>query len=336
MKSSKQFSIGVFVLAFLVPLATAQGYVVTDLGTFEGGSVSQGNAVNVSGRVAGYARFANYNAHGFIWAPDTGLVDLGALPPETNFSVAQAINSLGEVVGYSDYNDLGQENAVLWSKGKLHNLGTLPGGNYSQANGINDSGQIGGFSNDGSNKFQAVIWSKGGGVQSLGTLPGGYYSQGIAINSEGQVAGYSNAGDGQWHGFLWTKTGGMEGLPNVPGGTSASANGIDDVGEVVGGSGNNAVLWHNDKEHTVENLGALGGWSTAFAINDVGQVVGWSSSGAFVWTREKGMQTLNSLIPPNSGWTLVMATGINVRGQITGEGNINGQQHGFLLTPVSE
>lgn len=128
----------------------------------------------------------------------------------------------------------------------------------------------------------------------------------------------------------------MQALPNLPGGTSASANGIDDVGEVVGGSGSIAVLWHNDKNHTAESLGALGGWSSAFAINDVGQVVGWSGSGAFIWTREKGMQALNSLIPSGSGWSLIIATGINVRGQITGQGNINGEQHGFLLTLVAQ
>jgi hypothetical protein len=65
-------------------------------------------------------------------------------------------------------------------------------------------------------------------------------------------------------------------------------------------------------------------------------VVGWSGYAAFVWSREKGMQDLNTLIPSNSGWTLTMATAINVRGQITGEGDINGQQHGFLLTPVAQ
>jgi hypothetical protein len=48
------------------------------------------------------------------------------------------------------------------------------------------------------------------------------------------------------------------------------------------------------------------------------------------------MQALNSLISSNSGWTLVMATSINVRGQITGEGDINGEQHGFLLTPIAQ
>jgi cell division protein FtsW (lipid II flippase) len=47
------------------------------------------------------------------------------------------------------------------------------------------------------------------------------------------------------------------------------------------------------------------------------------------------MQNLNQLIPSNSGWQLILADSINVQGQITGQGNINGQQHAFLLTPVA-
>ncbi len=45
----------------------AQTYSVRDLGTFPGGAVSQGQALNQLGQVAGYARFSNFNAHGFFW-----------------------------------------------------------------------------------------------------------------------------------------------------------------------------------------------------------------------------------------------------------------------------
>jgi hypothetical protein len=45
------------------------------------------------------------------------------------------------------------------------------------------------------------------------------------------------------------------------------------------------------------------------------------------------MQDLNTLIRPNSGWVLTAATDINVWGQIVGSGMLNGQAHGFLLTP---
>ena len=123
----------------VVSLTAAQQYSVTDLGAFPSGNVSQGQTINVVGQVAGYARFANFNAHGFFWTQKSGLVDLGSIPPKTNFSVAQGINSLGDIVGYSDYNTRTQyAHAVLWSHsdGKFGDLGTLPGGSQSQANAV--------------------------------------------------------------------------------------------------------------------------------------------------------------------------------------------------------
>ena len=75
------------------------------------------------------------------------------------------------------------------------------------------------------------------------------------------------------------------------------------------------------------------GFSSAFAINNRGQVIGWSGSIAFIWSPEEGMRNLNDLVPAGSGWQLVLPTAINDRGQITGQGNINGQSHAFLLTP---
>jgi probable HAF family extracellular repeat protein len=337
MTNNQRFAVWASVLLILVPLAAGQRYRITDLGTFPGGTVSEGDGINNLGQVAGYARFANTNAHGTVWSESMGLVDLGSIPPLSNFSVAQGINSFGDVVGYSDYNQLQAQYAVLWRRGKLINLGTLPGGTESQANAINDREQIAGWSNGGNISPHATLWTIKGGPLDLGTLPGGYYSQGVAINIETQVVGFSNVTTGDWYAFLWSKSAGMQTLPNLPGSRPpASANGINDLGEVVGGTGSYAALWHNDRNHTPQNLGTLLGqtWSTAFAVNNAGQVVGWSGFIAFVWTQDRGMQDLNKLIPSDSGWSLSVANSINVRGQITGQGTINGEQHGFLLTPI--
>ena len=322
-----------------LPFVAAQTYSIADLGTFPGGTVSQGNGVNDCGQVVGYARFANYNAHAFFWTKTGGLHDLGAIPPKQNkFSVAQAINSHGFVVGYSTYNNdpYGLTHPVLWVDGNIGDLGTLPGSDDAQAMAINDNGAIAGFSVQ-----HAFLWTPLGGMQDLGALSGGY-SQGLGINSSGTVVGYSNTADSNWHAIVWTAATGMQPLPYLfPSDTSASANGINRYGQIAGGvsegySGEYAVLW--DGDGNVENLGLLPGqgWSTAFAINDRAQVVGWSGFTAFIWTRASGMQDLNTLIPSNSGWSLSMATGINNRGQITGQGTINGQQHGFLLAPTDE
>ena len=89
------------------------------------------------------------------------------------------------------------------------------------------------------------------------------------------------------------------------------------------------------------DLGTLGGTSSvAYGVNASGQVVGDSELPgdlvfhAFLHTAAGGMQDLNNLIHPGTGFTLLEATGINDLGQITGYdmNNITGQKDAFLLT----
>ena len=339
MAISNRLAIWLSTLLILAPLAAAQKYIVTDLGEFAGGAVSQGQSINTIGQIAGYARFSNYNAHGFIWTASTGLVDLGAFPPASDFSVAQGINSFGEVVGYSLHSGAIEQRGVLWTRGTMHSLGTLPGGTTSQANAINDLGQLTGYANGTKTgaAVHAVLWGRNGVIQDIGALSGGY-SQGDAINIQGEVIGYSITQDAKSHPIYWNKSAGLRALPYLSAtDTRGWGLAINNLGQIAGGSDNNAVLWENDKAHTAVNLGILsGGWSTAYGINDQGVVVGASGSAAFIWTQAQGIVDLNTLIDSNSGWTLGMATAINNPGQITGEGNYNGAQHAFLLTPVSQ
>ena len=136
-------------------------------------------------------------------------------------------------------------------------------------------------------------------MQNLGTLVGDQYSSANGINGNGQVVGYSDASDLTQHAFLY-------------------ANGM------------------------MQNLGIGVQNSCACGINDSGQVVGYEygitgPEDAFLWQSGTGMQDLNSLILPNSGWSLSAATGINANGQICGYGiNPSGQNDAFLLTPTPE
>ena len=57
------------------------------------------------------------------------------------------------------------------------------------------------------------------------------------------------------------------------------------------------------------------------------------NAGAFVYSGGK-MQDLNRLIPRGSGWTLGDARAINDKGQIVGDGQHDGKQRAFLLTPI--
>jgi probable HAF family extracellular repeat protein len=72
-------------------------------------------------------------------------------------------------------------------------------------------------------------------------------------------------------------------------------------------------------------------------VNDKAQVVGWSGnaegdSRAFFW-QAGVMLDINSILPPNSGWQLMEARGINNLGMIVGTARINGELRAFLLIP---
>jgi probable HAF family extracellular repeat protein len=90
-------------------------------------------------------------------------------------------------------------------------------------------------------------------------------------------------------------------------------------------------------------LGVLPGHyrSEAHGINNKGQIVGWSAivyrinpdPRAFLCS-DGILVDLNQLLPPNCGWMLLKANGINDAGQIVGTGLHNGKRHAFLLSPA--
>jgi probable HAF family extracellular repeat protein len=324
----------VSVILLLASLAVAQSYTVTDLGLLSGDVSTQGRAISASGQVVGDAE---NNLEAFFWSTAQGLRGL----PHLNggvYSVAMGINATGLIAGYSTYNSIESEHAVLWINGKIQDLGTLPGGDESWANAINAAGQVVGGSNSGKTQPNAFLWSKGKGMFDLGVLPKGFYSDALAVNNLGQVVGYSNTTGGNWHAFSWTKSTGMKDLGSLFNGrnSSAAANAINDSGQIVGDSTcgsscQHATLWASTG---IQDLGTLPGSaiSAANGINNLGEVVG-ESGDAFIWSQASGMRDLNSLIPAGSGWTLSWAFAINDSGQITGQGEINGDMHAYLLTP---
>jgi len=265
---------------------------MTSLGTL-GGNTGIGNAINASGQVAGYSTNASKTYRAFL-ATNGDLVDLGDLGGGS--AVAYGINDSGEVVG-SAVTSNGSNHPFLYSNGVITDLGTLgsPSGTdfWNSAQGINDAGSVVGTSYNAQGNFLAFLWSKGT-MKSLGTL-GGLWSEGYAINSKGQATGIAYTKNQQAHAFLW------------------SGSKMTDLGVL---SSAEPTSWGQ-------------------AINDSGVVVGFSdfqdTYHAFVYSGGK-MKDLNSLITAGSGWVLVQAFGINDAGQIVGEGTINGQEHGFLLT----
>jgi probable HAF family extracellular repeat protein len=257
------------------------------------------------------------------------------------------INRSDVVVGYYLLEDFSAEHAFVRDGDSIRDIGTL-GGDNSHAFAINDRGTIVGDAEDEEFNTVPAVWRAG--ADEPVALPGlgGPFGGATAINNAGKIVGYS-AIEGDFpppefvpdHAFLYDPaTDTTTDLGTLPGELTSEAFGINSRGWVAGVSGSptgpsHAFLYRNGQ---MRDLGTLeGGQSFGAAINDDGLVVGDSlvdagEHHAFVY--DTAMRDLNDRINPASGWTLEFATGINGAGMITGVGVIDGEEHGFLLTPV--
>ena len=236
------------------------------------------------------------------------ITDLGTLGGSS--SRATAINSNGQVVGYSWIDGDTKQQAFLYSNGSMQNLDWQYGSVYSQANGINSNGQVvGKFFRDG--YWHAFLYQNGS-MNYLYPVPG-VLTDSNGINDSGQII------TGSGRAVLYTSV--REWNPLEPlGNRSSTAYGINNSGQVVGDAdfcgGSRAFLYSNG---SMRDLGALGGaFSRAFAINDDGQVVGWAytsdntMSHAFLYSNGS-ILGLNTETDVES-----QAYGINALGQVVG------------------
>ena len=244
--------------------------------------------------------------------------DLGTLGGPNSW--ATGINNVGEIVGYSRFNNFNSvTGAALWSSNTIKALDGLSGTN-SYALAINDSGKIVGSADTvqpGSwdEPSHAVSWHRGSTTATdLGTLYNSFTSSSAtAISSNGQVAGWShdeNTASNNvtvWQGSQMTDI--------TPGSSYSYANGINNSGDVVGNQFWQATLWHNGETITLDGLGGFN--SGANAINNAGQIVGsaqddnWVSH-AMLW--QNGTTTVLGTL----GGSSAGASAINNLGYIVG------------------
>lgn len=224
--------------------------VMKDLGTLPRGATSYATAINDSGQITGWSDTLQVNSsfprpdHAFLYSGGV-MTDLGNISASRqfgNFSVGNAINNAGQVVGWS-INDNGQTRAFLYSGGKMTDLGTL-GGSESRARGINDSGTVVGWSfTSGDAATRAFQYKPGSGMSALGVLAGNNASSAAAINSSGQIIGTSVFSGTP--AFVYTDASGIVKLASQVSGTGwilSGARAINNAGQIIA-SGSNATVF---------------------------------------------------------------------------------------------
>ncbi len=177
-------------------------------------------------------------------------------------SVAEDINDLGQVVGYSTHAGDGTIEATIWNAGVASGLGFAAGANHSYANAINNNGEVVGYSETAAvpdtpgSPRTATYWGAGGPVD-IGAQLSHTFSIAHDINNSGTVA-IEGGAPGNSGGWAWNP---------LFGGLAAGADPIYRIG------GNRGI---NDSNHMVgyAQAGFDGGQAIYTNFNGAGWDVG--------------------------------------------------------------
>ena len=264
-------------------------------------------------------------------------------PPVDAFYGA-AINEAGQVAGTGSVTPGGPPHALLYSRGVVTDLGTLPGATSTEVAGINRKGQVVGYAGEETEPFSGQFTSvhgfvyTNGSLQDLGTLPGGNYVFTKAINDDGTVIGQALTADDTCAQAYFYRNGVMS-----PIGTCATTQGaffINKRGNIVGltprnSNGRQQGFFSKDGASVVtmnclDNLPCSGRSYTEPAdLNDKGQVTGFARDSAGVrhpYLYQNGvMKDLGSL-GGQVGW----GRAINASGVVTGSSRTATSEHAFL------
>ncbi len=317
---------------------SSRRYRIIDLGTL-GGYFSRARAINNRGEIAGESLMSdNADVTAFYWQGGQMHQIAPYVFGSLGFSSGAAINESGVIAGHYDPSQFPPNPpAQAFRYDSATSTFELLG--VGRAVDINGAGQ--------------TLVGVGGQSFIVGgaNLPSFH---GTSLNARGEVVGYSSVvGSGS---FLYQQG------QFVPISDSAfQPSDVNDSRQIVGSVLVNLGLFGNRSRvrlmqydtnwppaiTTVLTYAPLDflGTSVAGAINNVGQIVGTESrivSGRSVKTafiiENSVVRRLSDFLPPNSGWVLEgdfgEANDINDRGEIVGTGLINGEWHGFLMTPL--
>jgi hypothetical protein len=330
-----------------------------NLGTYVGSYSTRARAINNAGIIVGSAsntagvpyRPVRWDPSGTAATALQGIDDNGTEPNYLLPGAAVAINDAGTAVGYTEHwaatYNYTHDHAARWSPSGTAVTALGHPGNadllYTSATAINKAGTVIGFGEGGGHR-----WDPSGTlIQSLNGTP-------EAINDAGTVVGatyYYRAA--RWDAASETPTE----LDNLASGSYSYAWDINNAGTAVGaaspssaGGTVRAVRWDAGGVAVTE-LGALStlaySYYVAAHVNDAGAIVGTASNDPFFqypqyptastgraifWGLDGMAIDLNTLIDPQSGWTLTAAQGLSNTGWVVGTGTFDPDGPGGQVT----
>jgi probable HAF family extracellular repeat protein len=248
------------------------------------------------------------------------IVHIGAGHP---YSLAQAINNRGQVVGVMNFpDDEGRFHAYVWEDGVLRDLAPFATGG-SHAMDINDRGEIVGVADFGDGLGDAALWVDGQAHRL--DAPADAHCFAVAINERGLIVGQCSFPT-ETVPVLW-RNGVFERMA-VPPDVYVNPVDVNDAGVVVGNASRPDLsrfpfIWVNG---VLTDLNAISDrpFERVVGINRHGQIAGEGpgpdgrGQGLF-W--EDGTATL---IQPVAGSASAIPSGLNDRGQVVGANGSGG------------
>ena len=261
-----------------------------------------------------------------VWRRKSGVEELG-VPEGFHYTEPVAITKAGDVVINASDAEGHKRRVFVYSN---HSLTPLAG-NQTWAHGTGaPSTIVGEWAPVGKTTTDAVYWSNTV-PHSIGLCCGGILK---AVNERGDMVGDAYDDQGHYQAFAWSPVRGRRIID--PADSYSSAVAINRAGHILLQVGSEAYL--DDTRH-LERLDLSGKfYNSVQAMNDCDVVVGAYGPDsehyrAFAWTGAQGFRDLNSLVASDSGWKLESAAAINDRGEIVGNGELRGDDRGFLLIP---